>query len=428
MARRLLRNGMVGWRLIAFLLLQVLGLPILAPSKKIGPKRKFAKKNEDAWKDLREWPDWQWQERFGMPKAVILELHSMLEPYLSLRTKGPSREYRNCGRKVKWTTFHSVVLGILRLRSRLTWTEFRDYWAITRGGSLASCLISFRDSVNMFCSDFINFPCSNGGQLDILSREFAAGWGIPCCGVLDGLHIPFRSGDLDDTDRNGNCSLLLLAVVDANGLFRAAAIGFPGRMNDPGALRLCSLGRTVLPELRRLGYFILGDSIFPASGALVTPYDGSDVDARPREERLLQWALIRTRSVVERAFGCLLSKFPWLREMRLEEIRRAGADAAAGHEHAARWVLCAMILHNVERLRFASSNRERLRHGQAPLLDPLDTVQPAELVTRRVLSNGGYLNFSPSVLVGGPPEAEMIRQHLIDTNGWRQPRAGDAAF
>ena len=354
-------------------------------------------------------------------------LHNLLRPTLELRTKGPSAAYRGAGRKPKWTTMHSTLLGLLRVRSRLTWTEFRDYWGTTRGGTLHSCLTCFRDAVCNVSGDFIRFPTAPH-QLNILAREFGSGWGIPAVGVLDGVHIPFLSSDVDDINRKGNDSMLVLALVDANALFRGVWIGFPGRFNDPGALRFTSLARTTLLMLRAHGYFILADSIFPQSGALITPYDHSTLDERPREERVLQWAIIRTRSVVERAFGLLFARYPWLREMRIRGGRRGDGAEEPGHVVVSRWVETCITLHNIDRIRFLTENRARMRHGAAPWLDPLDTVQPAELVSRQVLHENGYLDIPASQVLGGVQEAEAVRQALIERNNFRERRPDDAAM
>lgn len=385
----------------------------------IGPKLHFAVKNDAVWDQVRRWPLRQWRERLGFSKALCLLLFEMLEPFLQRRTRGPSQTYRNAGRRIKWTPFKCFVLGMIRLRSRSTFLEFRDHWGTTRGGTLVSCLRSFRDAVTSLRHAFIYFP-SSVEDLQRSARHFARGWGVDCVGVLDGVHIPFVTADIDFTNRKGNSTMLVLAVVDAFGRFIAAFIGFPGRMNDPGAFRFTSMWRTTLIDLQRLGgFWILCDSIFGGNKSVVPVWDHSDIGPHtPHAKRVCQWAMIRTRSVVERAFGLLFKKFPWLKEMRVDS-----ADEAAA------WVEAAMILHNIDRMRFVQENATRRGADRAIALpDPLDAAPPSELATRAVLAREGWLAQPRSTVLGGPADAERIRQGLIERNGWADEDAGQDAW
>ncbi|KAJ4924978.1 hypothetical protein JOQ06_003925 [Pogonophryne albipinna] len=166
-------------------------------------------------------------------------------------------------------------------------------------------------------------------------RAIAAGfqerWNFPnCVGAIDGKHVviqaPANSGSLYFNYKSTH-SLVLLAVVDAQYLFRVVDVGGFGRSSDSGSLRNSAFGEslrdgslqlppdTVIPGAERLGllpHVLVGDEAFPLLDNLLRPFPGRHLT---REKRMFNYRLSRARLVVECAFGILSSQWRMLRRV-----------------------------------------------------------------------------------------------------------------
>lgn len=148
-------------------------------------------------------------------------------------------------------------------------------------------------------------------------------WNIPnCLGSLDGKH--FRIKCLPGTgstfyNYKGYFSIVLMACVDADGLFTTIDVGDVGRNSDGAVFRTSSLGQSLqlrlldLPQPRPLPstnddfpYFFVADEAFPLKNYLMRPYSKRTLDNR---KRVFNYRLSRGRKSVECAFGMLVSKF-----------------------------------------------------------------------------------------------------------------------
>lgn len=148
-------------------------------------------------------------------------------------------------------------------------------------------------------------------------------WNIPnCLGSLDGKH--FRIKCLPGTgstfyNYKGYFSIVLMACVDADGLFTTIDVGDVGRNSDGAVFRTSSLGLSLqlrlldLPQPRPLPstnddfpYFFVADEAFPLKNYLMRPYSKRTLDNR---KRVFNYRLSRGRKSVECAFGMLVSKF-----------------------------------------------------------------------------------------------------------------------
>ncbi|XP_034064075.1 protein ANTAGONIST OF LIKE HETEROCHROMATIN PROTEIN 1-like [Gymnodraco acuticeps] len=166
-------------------------------------------------------------------------------------------------------------------------------------------------------------------------RAIAAGfqerWNFPnCVGAIDGKHVviqaPANSGSLYFNYKSTH-SLVLLAVVDAQYLFRVVDVGGFGRSSDSGSLRNSAFGEslrdgsmrlppdTVIPGAERLGllpHVLIGDEAFPLLDNLLRPFPGRQIT---RERRVFNYRLSRARLVVECAFGILSSQWRMFRRV-----------------------------------------------------------------------------------------------------------------
>ncbi|KAJ4932219.1 hypothetical protein JOQ06_010644, partial [Pogonophryne albipinna] len=166
-------------------------------------------------------------------------------------------------------------------------------------------------------------------------RAIAAGfqerWNFPnCVGAIDGKHVviqaPANSGSLYFNYKSTH-SLVLLAVVDAQYLFRVVDVGGFGRSSDSGSLRNSAFGEslrdgslqlppdTVIPGAERRGllpHVLVGDEAFPLLDNLLRPFPGRQLT---RERRMFNYRLSQARLVVECAFGILSSQWRMFRRV-----------------------------------------------------------------------------------------------------------------
>lgn len=145
-----------------------------------------------------------------------------------------------------------------------------------------------------------------------------------CLGAIDGKHItikaPADSGSLY-YNYKGQFSIVLLAVVDANYLFRMVDIGAYGKSSDGRTLPASAFGRGLkdgtldlpddepLPNGEHLGpvpFVFVGDEAFPLQKHLLRPYPGR---ALPVDQKIFNFRLSHARRIVENVFGIMAAQF-----------------------------------------------------------------------------------------------------------------------
>ncbi|KAJ4937403.1 hypothetical protein JOQ06_001964 [Pogonophryne albipinna] len=176
-------------------------------------------------------------------------------------------------------------------------------------------------------------PCRYHRKEDwrAIAVEFQERWNFPnCIGAIDGKHVVIQalanSGSLYFNYKSTH-SLVLLAVVDAQYLFRVVDVGGFGKSSDSGSLRNSAFGEslrdgslqlppdTVIPGAERLGllaHVFVGDEAFPLLDNLLHPFPGHHLTL---ERRMFNYCLSRARLVVECAFGILTSQWRMLRRV-----------------------------------------------------------------------------------------------------------------
>ncbi|XP_046903215.1 uncharacterized protein LOC124485569 [Hypomesus transpacificus] len=181
-----------------------------------------------------------------------------------------------------------------------------------------------------------------------ISEGFLQRWNFPnCMGSIDGKHIviqaPHSSGSLYHNYK-GTFSIVLLAVVDADCMFRVINVGGYSRNSDGGTLDNSAFGLALkdgildLPEnciipgaepRGPLPHVFVGDEAFPLWSNLLRPSPGTNLS---REKRLFNYCL---RLTVECAFGILSSQ--WRMYRRVVGVNPAMAEVC---------VKATCILHN----------------------------------------------------------------------------------
>ncbi|XP_063220563.1 uncharacterized protein LOC134537203 [Bacillus rossius redtenbacheri] len=156
-----------------------------------------------------------------------------------------------------------------------------------------------------------------------VAENFEKKWNFPnCFGCIDGKHVrikcPANSGSQYHCYKQF-FSILLQAVVDADGRLIAVDIGTPGRQSDGGnfrssnLFRLLEAGELNVPECRPLPstnttvpFVLLGDEGYPLLSYLMRPYPQRDLDDR---KRVFNYRLSRARNSVECTFGIMAAKW-----------------------------------------------------------------------------------------------------------------------
>ena len=161
-----------------------------------------------------------------------------------------------------------------------------------------------------------------------IEEGFRKRWHFPnCIGALDGKHISLQKPPDSGTlfwNYKGYCSLVLLALVDANYRFIFVDIGEYGSNTDSNVFRASKFGELFMenklniPGVKRLPNFnqegpvphvIVADEAFPQMHSLMRPYPRSAKATLPRDEAVFNYRLCRARMSVECAFGILAQRW-----------------------------------------------------------------------------------------------------------------------
>ncbi|CAL9708123.1 unnamed protein product [Knipowitschia caucasica] len=157
----------------------------------------------------------------------------------------------------------------------------------------------------------ISFP--KMADIDAVSNGFAELAGTPllnkAVGAIDGCHVRIKPPSLhrlDYLNYKGFYSIQMQAICDHTGKFLDIFVGYPGSVHDTRILKNSSfyLARRYPPS-----YFILGDGGYPCLEgpiALITPYREP---VNGRAQRKFNYHLSRARSIVERAFGIMKTRW-----------------------------------------------------------------------------------------------------------------------
>ena len=178
------------------------------------------------------------------------------------------------------------------------------------------------DAIIAEFSDEITLPDTPDSWIG-LAKDFERQWNLPhCIGALDGKHIAIRKPAGTGTlyyNYKKYFSIVLLALVDANYLFRYIDVGASGAGSDAGIFNDCDLkdmfdsGQLNLPAAaplvqgqRDVPYFMVGDEAFALKTWLMKPIP---LRQQTRRQRLYNYRISRARRVVENAFGILAERF-----------------------------------------------------------------------------------------------------------------------
>lgn len=197
--------------------------------------------------------------------------------------------------------------------------------------------------------DFMRVPKSEEDWKEVL-RLFNDKCNIPnCVGALGGRHVvikPPAKARAMYTNSKNTFSLILLAVVDANGKFIYADVGAAGAQDGNDVWQMSPLQKAVssnsahLPQVVKvagspdvlLPPVFIADDTLPLERHVMKPFIGSNLT---QDKRRFNCRLSRVQQVINDAFGMLERRFGCLRTVIQEKPERVAAIVNA-----------ACVLHN----------------------------------------------------------------------------------
>jgi hypothetical protein len=194
-------------------------------------------------------------------------------------------------------------------------------------------------------SEFIRWPdASKRQQISRrLNRKFQTlypGCDFPgCIGFVDGTHIPFAVRPAVDGEvfwtRKHTYAMNTQLVCDETLRILFYQTGWAGSVHDAKAFKHTSLFRNPA-ELFSNGEFILGDSAYPLSPNLLTPYRNA-----AGVNRDFNFRHANMRVSVEHLMGALKGRWQSLKELRCQVKKKSDLS------NVNNWIRCCYILHNI---------------------------------------------------------------------------------
>lgn len=176
--------------------------------------------------------------------------------------------------------------------------------------------------------DIIKWPNDNQQRKTI--NMVMAHYGFPnCIGFIDGCHIQIRAphnNPVDFYNRKDTHSVVLQAICDHKLQFIDIYVGHTGRAHDARIFRESPTFQR-LPNLVSHQRHVLGDSAYPASPYVLTPF--KDNGFLSREQIKYNKVHATARSCIERTFGMLKNKFRRLKYLELNKTSQMSVIIAA---------------------------------------------------------------------------------------------------
>lgn len=227
-----------------------------------------------------------------------------------------------------------LLLTLWTLATPECFRSIADRFGLTRGFSH----YLFIKTCNEICAiapSFIQWPTLQ--NIRNSSDCYFNKWHFPgAFASIDGTHIEIKE-PLEHKERYYNrkqyTSIILQAVCDEKMQFLDVHIGSPGSMHDARVLRTSSLFSTMESLSIPTDLHILGDSAYPLSMWLLTPFrDNGHLTNNQRRYNIVH---SKARCVIEHAFAQLKGKFRRLKYLDMSNM-----------EYIVNVILACCVLHN----------------------------------------------------------------------------------
>uniref|UniRef100_A0A8D0GQE7 DDE Tnp4 domain-containing protein n=1 Tax=Sphenodon punctatus TaxID=8508 RepID=A0A8D0GQE7_SPHPU len=292
-------------------------------------------KSDDWWQSnvCDSWNEIQWFQNFRMTKDVFTKLVETLTPHLKRKD--------TCMRKAI-SVEKRLAITLLKLA---TTDGYRSVAARFGVGVSTVCNI-----VIEVCKTINDILLPKVIQFHDLS-EIVNGFqmlGFPqCMGAINGSHIRIIAPAVNKESyvcRKGYHSIVLQAIVDANGLFTDVFAGFHGGAHNSAVMHASPFFKkknsgnffsNPILEINGMNVspVIIADPAYTCLPWLMKPYPRNQLNA---DTERFNNILTRARQVVERSFGRLKSRW-----------RSLGGIIEMQPERVAELAVTACVLHNV---------------------------------------------------------------------------------
>jgi hypothetical protein len=205
--------------------------------------------------------------------------------------------------------------------------------------SQSRCVFNVSKALTKRVKQFIKFPKSEL-ELNQIKQNFYAIDRMPnVIGAIDGTHIeiktPLRDIESDYINRKNRHSINVQAVANPNLEFINVVIKYPGRVHDSFIWNNCELKNYL--KNNAINGWLLGDSGYPLEKQLMTPFLNPTNESQNRYNR----SHIKSRNVIERAFGVL--------KMRFRCLDRSAGQLMLCPERCLLVITSCFILHNISK-------------------------------------------------------------------------------
>ncbi|XP_011202945.2 uncharacterized protein LOC105225956 [Bactrocera dorsalis] len=195
--------------------------------------------------------------------------------------------------------------------------------------------------------DYLSPP--NVSELKDIAEKFYVKTGMPnCMGAINAKHIhitrPKDGGSVYYNFRK-SFSIAVVAICDADYVFRHVDVGAEGSRSDGGILARSAFGRKLLDGTlevpqdtnlpgtsTRFPYYYVGDNTYPLKPNLMRPFPGRKLS---EDKDKYNRALNKAREHIENAFGILATRWRVLQ-----------TTIHASPENTEKIVLATIIIHN----------------------------------------------------------------------------------
>ena len=225
----------------------------------------------------------------------------------------------------------AVAICLFRLASGATVREISNLFAVAESTVHKYTKLVVQLIISRL-GHLIQWPTTDQDRRRVAGTFLQYGQVYGVLGATDGSLIRMKNnpGDQSWFDRDGNCSMNLMAVCDGNMRFLHVMAGCQGSFNDKRVFRLSGIPQ-LLQQLPA-GYFIVGDKGFTFTPKCMVPYRTTQINTRDRV-RFNSW-LSACRVKIEHAFSSLKSRWRILKDMDLKVSQ------------AARVIVACCLLHN----------------------------------------------------------------------------------
>ena len=258
-----------------------------------------------------QFPDWeekQYVNHYRMTKGTFWFLS---ERYGKLLEKETTR----LRKPVPYSKRLAIVIHWMA--HCLTFTQLAALYAIAKSTTIAIVHEGITILHQELVPESIRLP--TGSEFDQVMYDFESLCGLPLCtGAIDGTFMRIRKPSVfGDTYYcyKRFCSIIILGCVDARGVFTYVNAGRPGSVGDSYTFRYSLLCKKIRDkewlnntpkriEGEDVQPYLVADSAFRLLSSVMKCYDVLPTLGRLSPcKRSFNYALIRTRRVVEQAFG-----------------------------------------------------------------------------------------------------------------------------